>query len=385
VKIRAKPRVAVIYNRDFEGAEADPENRAREDIKNVAVDVMRVLGGKVHEVRGVGVTSDVSTALAALRELAPTVVVNLCESLEGDNRFEALVPMLMDLEGLVYTGSGPLALTLALHKHKAKEILRSRGVPTPNAILLESPDIARVKLRYPLIVKPSREDASVGISSASVVHDADSLEARVRHVLGHYHQPALVEEFIEGREVYASVLEREDGPPEVFPFFEIDFSDMPQDRPKIVSFEGKWVEDSVEYNGTRPVRCEGLSPALRARIAETALAAFAALELRDYGRVDIRLTPEGVPYVIDVNPNCDLSDQAGGFSKAAKAAGLSYEQLVLRLLALALRRRQDADTIPLATRSRRTDRAAGAENRKPVPAGGGVLRHRAPRGGAGPA
>src|SRR5262245_18460104 len=112
---------------------------------------MRVLGGRGHEVRGIGVTSDVAEAMAALRELGPTVVFNLCESLEGDNRFESLVPMLMELEGLVYTGSGPLALTLALHKHKAKQILRSREIATPNAVLLEGPDTSRVKLRYPLI------------------------------------------------------------------------------------------------------------------------------------------------------------------------------------------------------------------------------------------
>jgi D-alanine-D-alanine ligase len=151
----------------------------------------------------------------------------------------------------------------------------------------------------------------------------------------------------------------------MFPFFEIDFSDMPSDRPRIVSFEGKWVEDSVEYRGTRPVRCEGMSPALRARVAETALAAFEAMGLRDYARVDIRLAPDGVPYVIDVNPNCDLSDVAGGFSKAARAGGLSYEDVVLRLVELALSRRLDADTIakrPSASGTRTS--AAGARARR---------------------
>jgi D-alanine-D-alanine ligase len=384
VRVRVKPRIAVIYNRDFEGAEADPENRAREDIKNVAVDVMRALGARGHEVHGLGVGDDVHGAIAALRSAAPAVVFNLCESLQGDNRFEALVPLLMELEGFAYTGSGPLALTLALHKHKTKEVLRARGVPTPRGLLVDSADISRLDLRYPLMVKPACEDASVGICGASVVRDAAGLEGRVRHVLAHYQQPALVEEFIEGREINASVLQQLHGAPEVLPLFEIDFSQMPSDRPKIVSFEGKWIEDSPEFRGTRPVRCQGLAPALEARVVETALAAFAALELRDYGRVDIRLSVDGVPYVIDVNPNCDLSDSGGGFARAARAAGLGYDDLVVRLLSLALGRRKDADTISFPLRSRRVNGAHRPAGGKSVSARGSGVRPRASRGRAEP-
>jgi D-alanine-D-alanine ligase len=202
-----------------------------------------------------------------------------------------------------------------------------------------------MEIGFPAIVKPAREDASVGICSASVVHNQKALEQRVAYVLENYRQPALVEEFIEGREIYVSILERVDADPMVFPFFEIDFSDMPGDRPNIVSFEGKWVEDSVEYKGTRPVRCEGLSPELRALIATTALSAFRAVGLRDYGRMDFRLSAAGVPYVIDVNPNCDLSDLAGGYSRAAKAAGLSYKELILRIAELALTRQDRMNAI----------------------------------------
>jgi len=154
-----------------------------------------------------------------------------------------------------------------------------------------------------------------------------------------------------------SLLGRLDAPPEVLPFFEIDFSNLPPDRPRIVSFEGKWLESSVEYLGTKPVRCE-LPPALAATIAEAARGAWDALELRDYGRVDIRLAADGIPYVIDVNPNCDLSHEAGGFSRAAKAGGLAYDQVVSRILELALARRPHADTIPLAIRARGRQGAA---------------------------
>jgi D-alanine-D-alanine ligase len=212
-----------------------------------------------------------------------------------------------------------------------------------------------------------------------VVRDQDALAARITYVLEHYRQPALVEEFIEGREIYVSILERLGQEPQVFPFFEIDFSDMPADRPKIVSFEGKWVEDSVEYKGTRPVRCTGLAPELYDTVAKTALAAFRAVGLRDYARMDIRLSADGVPYVIDVNPNCDLSDLAGGYSRAAKAAGLSYKEMILRIAELALARRLEVVVI-----DKTADSPAAAEQEAEADATDAHRKGRAPapRGGA---
>jgi D-alanine-D-alanine ligase len=346
VKVRSRPRIVVIYNRDFEGAEADPENKAREDVKDVAKDVLRILSAGGFESGELGVTNDIPAAISALVEMKPDAVFNLCESIHGDNRFESLMPLLMDLANIAYTGTCPFGLSLALRKEKVKDILRGCGVPVARGGLVSSvEDCARMEIAFPAIVKPAREDASVGICSASVTHNQAALEARVAYVLENYRQPALVEEFIEGREIYVSILERVDADPMVFPFFEIDFSDMPSDRPNIVSFEGKWVEDSLEYKGTRPVRCEGLPPDLRALVAKTALAAFRAVGLRDYGRMDFRLSPAGVPHVIDVNPNCDLSDLAGGYSRAAKAAGLSYKELILRIVELALTRHERMGTI----------------------------------------
>jgi D-alanine-D-alanine ligase len=370
VKVRSRPRIVVIYNRDFEGAEADPENKAREDVKDVAEDVLRILNGGGFDVCGLGVTNDVSAVMAKLIEMDPDAVFNLCESIHGDNRFESLMPLLMDLADISFTGSCSFGLALALRKEKVKDVLRGRNVPVATGGLVNSvAECASLSLPFPAIVKPAREDASVGICSASVVHDQEALENRVAYVLKNYRQPALAEEYIEGREIYVSVLERTGEEPQIFPFFEIDFSDMPDDRPKIVSFEGKWVEDSIEYKGTRPVRCEGLSDGLRALVAQTALKAFRAIGLRDYGRVDIRLSANGIPYVIDVNPNCDLSDLAGGYSRAAKAAGLSYRDLILRILNLALARHagapEEALPSPIAQKG-----AAPPENQVSSPRGG---------------
>jgi D-alanine-D-alanine ligase len=374
------PRVIVIFNRDFEGAEADPENKAREDIKDIALHIVELLERDGFATAAQGVTADVFGAVESIKSFAPDVVFNLCESIGGDNRFEPLLPLLLDREGIAYTGSGPLTLSLSLHKHKAKEILRARGVPTPAAAYVTTTDVSGVDIPFPLIVKPAREDASVGIHAESVVHDRAALARRVTHVLSHYRQPALVERYIDGREIYVSMLGRPTGAPQIFPFYEIDFALMPADRPRIVSFDGKWVEGSDEFIGTKPVPCTGLPAAVQARITEVALSAFDAMEVRDYARLDIRL-PEagpdaGTPFVIDMNPNCDLSDGAGGYSKAAAAAGLSYDEVIRRIVELALLRRPHADTIPLAPRSRSARRNGVAAS--VVPAGSGP-EARAPR------
>ena len=375
-----KPRVLVVHNRDFEHSLQDPENGSREDIRGTAGDVAAALGraGIVAEV--LGVDEDLMGALSAITAFAPDAVFNLCESLSGDARFEPLLPMLLERAGIAYTGSPPLALGLALHKHKAKAVLRNAGVPTPDAVCLATPNVARVTLPFPLIVKPSREDASTGISSQSVVHDRAELGRRVAAVISRYRQPALVERYIEGREIYVSMLGRSDGGVDLLPLHEIDFSDMPPGRPHIVSFEAKWEETSAEYRGTKPVRCTGLAPDVEARIASVARAAFVAMDLRDYGRLDVRLAADGTPYAIDVNPNCDLSEASGGFARAGRAAGLAYEDLIRRIVDLALQRRTHADTIPIASRSRPAHRHPLAGSG--VPLRRGRVRDRAARRGA---
>ena len=195
----------------------------------------------------------------------------------------------------------------------------------------------------------------------------------MRHVLAHYRQPALVERYIEGREIYVSML----GPPDGRPAdaSRSSRSTSPRCRPIArASSRSRASGWRTRTSTAARSRCAatGLTPELSARIADAALAAFEALELRDYARVDIRLAADGTPYVIDVNPNCDLSDVAGGFSKAAKAAGLGYDEVILRIVELALARKPNADTIPLSARSR-TARRSHRPGRA-VAAGGAVER-----------
>jgi D-alanine-D-alanine ligase len=329
--------ILIVHNRDFPSAD-DPEFASRADVENAARDVATALAGRGFDVETLGVPEspeEVARLAADIAERAPDLVFNLCESLSGDARHESVLPSLFELFGVRYTGAGPLALATALRKDRTKAILRGQAVPTPAGFVSDGP-LPRELPPFPLIVKPTREDASTGIWLRSVVHDAAALQARIDEVAARYRQAALVEQFIDGRELYVSLVGN-DGDLEALPMHEVDFAAMPAGAPRIVTYDGKWDPGSDEYRGTQSVRAEGLDDELRARCAEVARAAFAALELRDYARVDLRLGGDGTPYVIDVNPNCDLSDGAG-VCRAASFAGIAYPELIERVVAAALAR-----------------------------------------------
>jgi D-alanine-D-alanine ligase len=345
-------RVAVVHNTDFArvppGAhDDDPGHAARADVLGAVGDVARALEAlgydveviAVDEARPGGLAAGLSSLIARLGRRPPDLVFNLCESLAGDSRNEIVVPALLEALGVRYTGSPPLALGLALRKDTAKELLRAAGVPTPAAVVVDADEpapAALASLRLPVIVKPTREDASVGITSDAVVHDRDALLPRARALGEALRQPVLVEEYVEGREVYVSLVGEGDGL-RALPMHEVDFSAMPAALPRIVSYAAKWDPASVEYRATPSVRAE-LPDEVRARVEAVARAAFAALGLRDYGRVDVRLeAATRAPFVIDVNPNCDLSDGAG-VSRAAAFAGLTHTALIGAIVDSALRR-----------------------------------------------
>lgn len=379
----------VAFNRDYEGAKADPENRAREDVVGVAKDVSAALAEAGFAVDTVGVTDDVGLAVNEIADLRPDAVFNLCESFAGQGRFEAAFPLLLELAGLAYTGSTAPTLMLAVYKDRAKQILQAAGVRTPVGLRIDGPTLPDgFVMPGPMIVKPSREDASVGITASSVVGTQKELQAQVSHVWERYRQPVLIEQYIDGREIYVGKLDEpvEAGAravsPRILPLFEVDFSTMPADRHRVVTFEAKWDESSPDYlcTPTRPV-CDLPASAVQS-IEGVARAAFAALDLRDYGRVDIRLSSDGEPYVIDVNPNCDVSKSAG-FAKAVRATGVSYESVIAHIARLALARK-DADTIPLAQRSRGT-RKAGGRSAESVSRRGSGVRARTARSGSGSA
>ncbi len=327
--------IALLHNADHDALEDDPGREARKDVLHVAAALAQALTRGEQGAVPVVVGKAPLAAFQSLGDHPPDVVVNLCESVSGDSRGEMAASALLELLGIPFTGSGPLALGLALHKDKAKELLVARGVPTPAFTVVSSlAELPRVQLPFPLIVKPVREDASAGVTFDSVVQDAASLREAVELVLRTFQQPALVERFVAGREVYVSLLGNT--PRVVLPLSEIHFGKAFEGRPRIVSYRAKWETASAECRDSPSGPCT-LLPAVEAKVVGAALAAFEALGCRDYGRVDLRLSADGEPYVIDINPNCDLHPQAG-YARAAAAAGMDYAALGSRLVDVALER-----------------------------------------------
>jgi D-alanine-D-alanine ligase len=334
-------RIVIMHNRDFAAAD-DPEYASRADVENAARDVAGALVARGYAVETLAAPADPLQLFAVIAEVAagaPDLVFNLCESLAGDARHETILPSLFDLCGVRYTGSGPLALATALRKDRAKAILAAHGVPTPAGAVSVDGTLPDGLPPLPCIVKPAREDASTGIWLRSVVTNARELAARVAEVYARYRQPVLVEQFIAGRELYVSLVGN-GASLAALPMHEVDFSAMPAGAPHIVTYDGKWDPSSQEYKGTCSVRAE-LSDSAARRCAAAARAAFVALELDDYARVDVRLAADGTPYVIDVNPNCDLSDGAG-VCRAASFGGLTYPDLIERIALAAMARHQQA-------------------------------------------
>lgn len=283
---------------------------------------------------------DVSETVAALRREAPDLVFNIAESFAGKSALESNIAGLLNLLDLRYTGSSPAGLLLAGDKSLAKKVLLAHGIQTPQSatIFRGALDLAG-DLSFPVIVKPPQEDASLGISAASVVHGLKELFERIDALQSEYRQPVLVEQFIEGREFYVGVLGNANA--EALPVIEMDFSGFPPDKPKIASWEAKWGDDGegsgAEYAGSRSIFPEDLDAELAERMKRVAVDAFHALRLRDYGRIDLRVSPAGEIFVIEVNPNCYL-ERESEFARAARRSGLEYAALIERLLELALAR-----------------------------------------------
>jgi D-alanine-D-alanine ligase len=332
-------RVACLFNNDYEsipGAGADAAA-----VRASAESICAALRDAGHAAVLVSLQGrDLVPVLQRLEAERADLVFNLCESLCGVAANEVAVPAVLDLYGHAYTGSNAPALALALDKPRTKDVLLGRGIATPPyrvmATVAEIERVAAEALDYPWFLKLANEDASVGITEANVVADGRALAERARALLAEFGSPLLAERYVPGREVNVTLL-GSGADVQMLPLHEIDFAAMPAGRPHIVSYAAKWDETHVDYAGTKPVPIRDASPALVAAIERTARAAWEAVGLRDYGRVDLRIDPQGTPWVIDVNPNCDISPDAG-VARAAEAAGWSFPTLIGNIAELALRR-----------------------------------------------
>jgi D-alanine-D-alanine ligase len=293
-----------------------------------------------HQVSTFTLHDDVCEFVAGLRRQRPDLVFNLVESFGKDIVGGLMgVAGVLDLLELPYTGGGPGELYLQEDKALAKKLLAYENVLYPDfASFASNADFETGgKLRMPLFVKPARSDASIGIDGEkSLVRTTQELLKQVLAIHEQFNDTALAEEYIEGREFYVGVLGNSQ--PQAFPPVEMDFSGMPAGLPHVLDNKAKWDTESDQFKGTQALLPE-LAPELRAKLQKVAIDAYRALRVRDYGRIDLRLTESGDIYVIEVNANCYL-EQNSEFAMAAQAAEMPYEQLVSRIAELALERWQ---------------------------------------------
>lgn len=295
------------------------------------------LGKHFSDISLLALNSNIRKNINAIINACPDVILNFVESLEGNANYESFIAGVYDLLGYHYTGSSALCLGNCLIKSRTKQILEAKGIKTPNYKVVPHKkiiDTQNYDLSFPVILKLLKEDASIGISEFSVVKDLKSLKKQLNFLFGNYNQDVLVEEYIEGRELNVSILNNK-----ALPISEITFNGLPDELPKIVTYEAKWSPESIYYKHTVPRCPASLNEKLKEKITSTAILAFNAMECRDYARVDIRLGKKETPYVIEVNPNPDISTDSG-FARSAEAAGLSYDELLNRIVNFALDRKK---------------------------------------------
>jgi len=338
-------KVAVLYDvwgeEDTSEPEATQAGRKRK-VKEDREEIFDALGKLGHE-PSYYVLDGRPQSLYALGKCGADLVFNLTESYAGDDTKEMNVAAYMDLLGLPYTGAGPHAHFLAQDKATAKKMFAFHEIRTPFFATAYRGNIDHAHdVKFPLIVKPQSEDGSIGIDAEAVVTGVKELMERVEYVQNEFDSPALIEEYIEGREIYAAILGSYEKT-EVLPLVELDLSKLPEGTPRIASRDVKFETDSKAYKLTKSTIVEDLDEATTQKLSETALAAYRAVKLRDYGRIDMRLTPEGEVYVIEANPNPWLSSKHE-FAMAAKKSGRSYTQLIGEIVELAVERTRRSKT-----------------------------------------
>ena len=322
--------VALLHTKDAVDGEEDP----------VLGQIEEALRAGGHEPRRIMVDNEVEPVVSALTKDRPELVMNLAESFAGKSALESNIAALLNLLDLRYTGSSPAGLLVAGDKTLSKKVLRFHGIKTPEfATVYRGMVDWAGDVQFPLIVKPPQEDASLGITQKSIVHDVRELLEKIAEIQGEYQSPALAEQFVDGREYYVGVLGNQNA--KALPVIELDFSKFPADRPRIASWEAKWGDEGdakgAEYEGTESVFPEDLPDELRDRMQKVAVEAFHALRLRDYARIDMRVTDAGEIYIIEVNPNCYLEAKSE-FARSAERDGMPYNALIGQIVDLAAAR-----------------------------------------------
>ncbi|MGD2217961.1 MAG: ATP-grasp domain-containing protein [Gemmatimonadales bacterium] len=298
-------------------------------------DLARALRREGYRARAVNLENDLKRLERVLKRNRPDVIFNLVEFFHDDAGLEGAIAGMYDVYRIAYTGAAPFALSLCQDKGLTKRVLQDHRVPTPRFKVFYEPKLPkRLGLRYPVIVKPVWEDASAGVSRDSVLYEPERLEERVRHVYDEY-GAIIIEEFIEGRELHVSVWGND--PPEVLPPVEFDFSKLPPEYPPIITYSAKWNPLSEVYHKVHTLCPAPLPERVMKKVEDVAIRAYQATECRDYARLDIRLKGNK-PYVLEVNPNPDLTEGVS-FMDSAERAGYTFAEALAHIVELAGERR----------------------------------------------
>jgi D-alanine-D-alanine ligase len=330
-----KLHIALIYNGTSEETPEPLEDRASTaDLRQMIHMMARTLRRLGHRVTVIPI-DDLFVFQRKLRRLKPDVVFNQYEDFEHGAQSDMRLVALMRMMGFPVTGASALALGLSHYKFSVLSLLSGVGIPIPaNTALVETVrSIHQHKWHFPLIVQPSQEHAGIGLDRESVVHSKKALRLKVRDLLRTYHQPALVQRFLPGREFNAGIIGGKRM--RVLPLAEVNYNDLPSEIPPIMSYAAKWVETAVEYQKTSVICPADVEPELGEQIGRVALQAFRAVGGWGYGRVDVRLDETGQPCVLDINCNCCL-DEGIGLARSADKAGIAYPQLLEIVLRAAL-------------------------------------------------
>lgn len=312
--------------------------RALASADDMATHVAMALEAKGHRARILALPGRVTDLFSFMANLEADAIQNHVECYGDQASLESSVRGMMEMTGIPVTGATLEGLALCLEKPRTRSLLIGEGVPVPEAIVVRDPADPLEGAPIPCIIKPAAQDASEGIDHTSVCFSLPAARARVAQLFAQGLGPALVERFVDGRELNVSMIESPDGTVRALPVAEIDYTGFPDDRPKILTFAAKWHEDSAEYKGSVSRRAN-LPPELERALVGYARRAFRATGLRGYGRVDFRLDADGNPYVLDVNPNPDLS-RGAGLCLAAERAGMTYEDLVEGILRETIERKR---------------------------------------------
>lgn len=321
--MKVRPSVIGILYNPFDPCRGRPrESHSERALQTAAKQAGAALAANGYSILWMPIRRSVEDIIAPIRRRHPAAIVNLCEGFRGNSAYEAQVAGLLELMDIPFTGNTSKALSQCHDKFRAKAILQAGGLPTPKGWLVESELQLPARLKFPLIVKPNCEDAGIGIYPRSVVRNRAQLRQQVARVRAAYDQPALVETFIDGREINAAIVDHPQ--PRVLPLSEISFQRYPAGLPRIVGYTAKWRPAHPTYRGTTPACPAPVSEALEKRLKSLALQAWKILKLRGYARVDFRLDSRERPYILEVNPNPDTTRDAG-LARSLEIAGIVYE------------------------------------------------------------